>query len=101
MKLNTEIVRLSGFALSGRSPIELVEISVDGGKVWKAADLVGPSYKHSWQQWHFMWAPSRTGHHTILSKARDKEGNVQPLKSEWNQLGYAVNGCKAICVEVV
>lgn len=101
MKLNSEIVRLSGFALSGRSAIELVEISVDGGKAWKTADLVGPSHKYSWQQWQFVWAPSRPGHHTILSKARDQEGNVQPLKSEWNQLGYAANACKPICVEVV
>ena len=35
-----------------------------------------------------------------MARAEDQAGNIQPMEPEWNQLGYAVNGVKAVCVTI-
>ena len=92
---------ISGFAWSGNAEIDSVDVSTDGGSTWQPARLVGPSDKYSWRQWNFSWISTNTGHHTILSRAKDRIGNLQPAKSNWNELGYEVNGFKSICVNVI
>ena len=95
------VVSLGGLAWAGRSTIASVEVSVDGGNSWSNADISGPTDTYSWQNWNFQWSPGSTGHHTLISKAKDSNGNEQPLESVWNELGYAVNGLKPICLEIV
>lgn len=56
---------------------------------------------YSWQEWHIDWTPSGPGHYTIMARATDGAGNVQPLESRWNPLGYSINGVKPVCVTVV
>lgn len=91
---------IGGFAWSGNSEIDTVEVSTDGGSTWNPANFVGLSEKYSWSQWNFTWNNPDRGHHTIISRAKDKMGNAQPEKSNWNELGYEVNGTKSICVNV-
>mgnify|MGYP001222333844 FL=1 len=92
---------LSGFAWSGRSDIDQVELSADGGDSWESADLLGPSTRYSWQQWNYRWNTSKRGHYTIISRARDTQGNVQPMRSVWNEMGYEVNGTMSLCLDVL
>jgi len=92
---------LSGFAWSGRSEIDQVELSADGGHSWESADLLGPSTRYSWQQWNYSWDSAKRGHHTIISRARDTRGNEQPMRSVWNELGYEVNGATSLCLDVL
>ncbi len=92
---------ISGMAWSGFSHIAKVEVSDDGGETWSAANLVGPRYRHSWQQWNFAWSPESSGHYTLVARATDEAGNAQPMETRWNSLGYIINGVRPVCVEVV
>lgn len=91
---------VNGMAWSGFAHIARVEVSDDGGETWSDADLVGPRYRYSWQQWNFTWSPKSKGHYTLVARATDEDGNVQPLKTRWNSLGYIINGVRPVCVEV-
>ena len=95
-----ETYNVSGQAWAGRNQIKKVEVSVDGGKMWDSAQLIGPSENYAWQQWTYTWTPDSLGEHTLLSRATDSKGNEQPLESRWNELGYAVNGSKPVKVVV-
>ena len=95
-----ETYSVSGQAWAGRNQIKKVEVSVDGGKIWNAAQLIGPLENYAWQQWTYSWTPDSPGDHVLLSRATDSKGNEQPLESRWNELGYAVNGSKPVIVVV-
>jgi sulfite oxidase len=63
-------------------------VSVDGGKTWQAAQLIGPDLgRFAWRQFVL---PVRlaAGSHELLSRATDTAGNVQPEQREENLGGY-------------
>lgn len=91
---------VNGMAWSGAAHIKRVEVSDDGGVTWSAADLAGPRYRYAWQQWNFMWTPKAAGHYTLAARATDEAGNVQPMETRWNSLGYIINGVRPVRVEV-
>jgi sulfite oxidase len=91
---------VAGLAWSGHAAIKRVMVSDDGGNAWKCAQLSGPSSRYAWQQWSFAWNPPGPGHYTLMARAEDEQGNVQPMESRWNRLGYAVNGVKPVCITV-
>ena len=93
-------VCVTGMAWSGDKRIARVDFSSDGGTTWEEADIVGPSEQYAWQKWHYTWAPDEPGDYTLMSRAVDVRGNVQPMKSRWNRLGYMVNGVKPVQVTV-
>jgi len=68
---------IRGLAWSGRGAIKRVEVSVDGGATWRDAALQGPVLPICLTRfrlpWHWEGAPA-----TILSRATDDHGNVQP-----------------------
>jgi hypothetical protein len=77
-----------------------VDVSVDNGRTWKAARLSGPSSSYGWRLWEFPWNPSADGRYTILARARDSGGDVQPLVQEWNPSGYLWNVVARVDVDV-
>ncbi len=91
---------VNGMAWSGFAHIAKVEVSDDGGETWQPADLVGPRYRYSWQQWNFAWTPKARGKYTLVARATDEDGNEQPLETRWNSLGYIINGVRPVCIEV-
>ena len=93
-------VCVTGMAWSGQERIARVDVSSDNGATWEPADIIGPSEKYAWQKWHFTWSPPAPGDYTLMSRAVDERGNVQPMKSRWNRLGYMVNGVKPVDVTV-
>ena len=92
---------VTGMAWSGQRRIARVDFSADAGRTWSQAELIGPSERYAWQKWRHAWTPDRPGTHTLMSRAVDVDGNVQPIKSRWNRLGYMVNGVKPVEVTVV
>ena len=85
-------VLVRGAAWSGdKGPVAAVEVSVDRGRTWKSARLTGPTSKFAWRLWEYPWTPSDNGHHTLLARARDVSGEVQPMVPEWNPSGYLWN----------
>jgi hypothetical protein len=96
-------VVIRGTAWSGDAgPIEAVDISVDGGRRWSAAALRRDQRtRFGWRQWEFKWTPSQDAYYTLLARARDAAGNVQPLDQEWNPSGYAWNVVPRVRINVV
>ena len=68
-----------------------VDVSVDQGRRWRAARLTGEATPFGWRLWEFPWTPAVERHHTVLARARDAGGDVQPLVQEWNPSGYLWN----------
>ncbi len=82
---------ISGLAWSGRGKIRRVDVSLDGGRNWKAAGLQTPVLSKCLTRFNFPW--TWNGETAILqSRATDDTGYVQP---QMRQL-RAVRGTKSI-----
>lgn len=90
---------IRGYAWSGRTTIEKVEVSVDGGATWSDATL-GPVRDRAWRTWELHWEPRAAGPVTLLARATDGSGERQPLEQVWNALGYRNNAAQPLTVEV-
>lgn len=81
-------VQISGVAFGGLHAVKRVEVSVDGGKTWADARLVGPDLgKYAWRQF-VLEARLAAGQHVLASRATDAMGNVQPQQRLENAAGY-------------
>jgi DMSO/TMAO reductase YedYZ molybdopterin-dependent catalytic subunit len=82
-----------GVAWSGdKGAVTAVDVSVDRGRSWRAARLIGAATSFGFRIWEFPWTPSHDGYQTVLARARDASGDVQPMAPEWNPSGYLWNG---------
>ena len=80
--------QIQGVAFGGMHAVKGVEVSIDGGKTWKAARLIGPDLgKYAWRQF-VLQAKLPAGSHMLASRATDTAGNVQPETRGENQSGY-------------
>jgi DMSO/TMAO reductase YedYZ molybdopterin-dependent catalytic subunit len=89
-----------GSAWVGESEVDLVEVSVDGGANWFGARLGPRTDKYAWRRFTFAYLPREQGPITIMARAYDARGNVQPEVSVWNPLGYFWNGWHKVGVVV-
>lgn len=79
---------ISGVAFGGMQAVKRVEVSVNGGKTWVDARLVGPDLgKYAWRQF-VLDVTLPAGAHTLASRATDMAGNVQPEMRVENASGY-------------
>jgi DMSO/TMAO reductase YedYZ molybdopterin-dependent catalytic subunit len=92
-------VVLEGRAWSGWGPIAAVEVSTDGGTVWRAADLDPDAGRWAWRSWSIDW-DAVTGEYELCCRARDATGRVQPHEPRWNVGGYANNAVHRVPVSV-
>jgi DMSO/TMAO reductase YedYZ molybdopterin-dependent catalytic subunit len=92
---------LEGRAWSGYAPIERVEVSVDGGRSWRDAELGRDALgRWAWRGWTHAWEPAEPGEHVLGSRAHDADGHVQPDEASWNVGGYANNAVQWLRVTV-
>jgi DMSO/TMAO reductase YedYZ molybdopterin-dependent catalytic subunit len=89
-----------GVAFSGVAPIAKVEVSIDGGKTWKAAKLEGAPGVGVWNVFHYEFVRGEPGTQRALARATDRKGNVQPEHAAWNPSGYFWNGWHSVTWEV-
>jgi DMSO/TMAO reductase YedYZ molybdopterin-dependent catalytic subunit len=99
-KLAAGAVTIRGIAWAGEEAIERVETSTDGGSRWRDAQLSQPKLNFAWRLWRVDWTPAQPGYYTILSRATDTAGRVQPIVPPWNPSGYLWNGIDRIGVTV-
>ena len=82
------MVQIQGVAFGGMDAVKGVEVSIDGGKTWKQARLIGPDMgKYAWRQF-VLQAELPKGTYRLASRATDDKGNVQPETRGENQSGY-------------
>lgn len=68
---------ISGLAWSGRGAIRKVEVSVDGGRTWRDAQLQSPVLPIAFTRFRFGW--KWDGSETVLqSRCTDEHGDLQP-----------------------
>lgn len=81
-----------GFALTDGTPLKAVEVSIDGG-AWKPATMWKENTTHSWKLFTYEWSGLQPGEHTIVSRAIDARGDMQPeedhptKRSQWENNG--------------
>ena len=94
---------ISGLAWSGGGRIAKVEVSRDGGKTWALAALTAPVLPKALTRFRLPWnwdgKPA-----TLLSRATDETGDVQPKRADWLAQfapgqGYHFNGIQAWGIE--
>ena len=83
-------VTLRGIAFSGFGRVTKVEISTND-KVWREASLGEDYGQYSFRTWDISWTPPRPGRYSILVRATDEKGNIQPDEGVWNPGGYLWN----------
>ena len=87
-ELRSGQLQVHGVAFGGLHGVKRVEVSVDGGKSWREARLVGPDLgKYAWRQFALP-VKLGAGTHVLASRATDTRGNVQPETRLENQGGY-------------
>jgi DMSO/TMAO reductase YedYZ molybdopterin-dependent catalytic subunit len=106
MKLKSEIARprvyetlapnqictVSGAAWSGENEVTAIAVSTDGGLTWADAEFLDPAGRHAWRRWKFDWlTPKKPGKYTLLARAKDASGSVQPDKHDSNYGSYVIN----------
>lgn len=90
-----------GVAWSGEVKIVKVELSLNDGRTWEPARLVGEDSPYAWRQWQFLWKAKTPGPITIRCRAMDTRGETQPEVSPWNPSGFLWNGWDRVTVTVV
>ncbi|WP_251329290.1 molybdopterin-dependent oxidoreductase [Haloplanus pelagicus] len=76
-RLNDGRIEVAGAAYAGTRGIKSVEVSVDGGDTWAAADLSDPlPGEDVWRQWVYRYDPP--GQHEVVVRAVDGTGTLQP-----------------------
>ena len=91
-------VVLEGRAWSDRSPVARVDVSVDSGQSWAAAELDPPDgHRWAWRRWRFPWTAAPGGY-TVMARATAEDGERQPTAPAWNRDGFANNETQQVPV---
>jgi DMSO/TMAO reductase YedYZ molybdopterin-dependent catalytic subunit len=74
--------KVLGVVLNDGTPIKSVEVQVDGG-AWQPAKMdPSTSSKYSWKLFSYVWSGATPGEHTLVSRATDVNGKVQPTEKD-------------------
>jgi sulfite oxidase len=90
---------IQGVAFGGKGPIRSLEVSLDDGATWEAANLDPMPSAGAWQRWRFRWQ-ARPGQYVLRARATDSSGEVQPREPQWNPGGYLYNAWDSVRCEV-
>jgi hypothetical protein len=61
---------------------------------WRQATLLSTPEPFMWVRFEVPWNGAKPGQYRVMSRAKDKAGNVQPRPEDvvWNQHGLGYNG---------
>ena len=90
-----------GIAWDAGYGVNRVDVSVDGGATWRAAELDRDFGKFSWRQWGYRFVPERAGTVIVMAKASNRAGATQTFELIHNPAGYHHNVVQRIPVDVV
>ncbi|MQA96052.1 MAG: molybdopterin-dependent oxidoreductase [Streptosporangiales bacterium] len=80
--------RLHGRSWSGTGRVAKVEVSTDGGEVWRRARITDDPRDNGWVRWHLDWRPRQAGPVVLKARTTDHTGATQPETSPFNREGY-------------
>jgi len=93
--------QVTGAAWTAEHKIKSVEVSTDGGKTWERSNLKEEPSDHAWQLWEWTWKPRSPGKYTLMSRATDSRGEVQPAEHDENHESYLIHHTLPVTVQVV
>lgn len=73
--------QILGFVLNDGTPLKSVEVRIDDGP-WQRAALDPANSQYSWKLFTYTWTGATPGEHTIVSRATDAKGTVQPTAAD-------------------
>ena len=87
-----QIYTVSGAAWTGETDVTEIAVSTDGGRTWAQAEFLDPVRRHGWRRWKLDWlTPKEPGQYTLLARAKDADGRIQPDKHDQNYGTYVIN----------
>ena len=94
------LVQITGVAMGGLEDVAKVDVSLDGGKTWQVARLVGPDLgKYAWRQF-VLAATLKAGQYDIACRVTTKSGVAQVAVSTENAAGYLNSGWQSHAVKI-
>ena len=100
IKLSGRSLDVGGHAWAGDSKVTNVDVSIDFGATWQAADLADPANPYAWQRFGAEVNFPMAGYYEVWARATDAEGRSQPFAIAWNPKGYLNNSMHRISVYV-
>lgn len=73
--------KILGFSLNDGTPVKTIEIKIDGGP-WRPASIDSQASRYSWKMFTYDWLDAKPGEHTLVSRAIDVNGNIQPEEGQ-------------------
>jgi DMSO/TMAO reductase YedYZ molybdopterin-dependent catalytic subunit len=98
--LKSRALRIHGAAWAGEANVTRVDISIDSGRTWRPANLAAERARYCWRLWEYVWHAPGTGAYTIMSRATDDQGRIQPQTAAWNPSGYLYNAIDQVTINV-
>ncbi|WP_322998562.1 sulfite oxidase [Castellaniella sp.] len=84
-------VQITGVGLGGFHALKGVEVSIDGGKTWQAAQDFGPDMgRYAWRTF-VLGVDLKPGKYQIATRATNTHGDTQPKERQENNRGYNNN----------
>ncbi len=96
-----EVIKIAGVAFDYGSGIRDVLLSFDNGKTWEKANLGTYLGRYSFREWFFYYKPKKKGKLTIMSRAINNDGQMQPFEIGWNPGGYKWNVVDKVQINIV
>ncbi len=98
--VKSRAVHVQGVAWAGEPDIAKVEVSTDSGATWQPAQLDKEQSHYAWRLWSYPWNAPKPGAYTIMSRATDSQGRMQPDSVQWNPSGYLINVVDRVQIHV-
>lgn len=76
-----DTVKVVGFVLNDGTALRSVEVKIDDG-AWQQASIEAGQPKYAWKLFTYEWKGATAGEHTIVSRATDVNGEVQPTAAD-------------------
>ena len=90
-----------GHAWSGDRWVARVEVSIDFGASWPAAELDDPVNPGAWQNWRARFALPSAGYYENWARATDDQGQSQPHALAWNPRGHLNNSLHRVALRAI
>jgi len=92
-------VTIKGIAFDGGYGITEVQISADGGTMWRRAQLGADLGRYSFREWSAVWTPPTANSYRLMVRAFNGIGESQGTQPLWNPAGYLRNVIEHVDVQ--
>jgi DMSO/TMAO reductase YedYZ molybdopterin-dependent catalytic subunit len=96
-----ETIEVRGLAWDGGYGVKRVEFSVDGGQVWREAELGKDAGRFAFRTFSFPFTPQSAGVYQVMARASNSVGQTQVEKLIFNPAGYHNNVIRPLTVNVL